>query len=182
MNQDFQQDFTRVRFPVVVEPQAKDLHPARFDRRSSGAKPAAAMQPSESPHRWLVDVTALSRCAAIFAGRGTSRELADADRRPSHQSLLEVPPAYDQFCRAHFASVKRLHPEMRWEDACPVYAIALSAHAALCVALGPDREPQLEKNWERLRGQSTLDWAAARPLIADGCSAMHRMDPLAILR
>jgi hypothetical protein len=48
--------------------------------------------------------------------------------------------------------------------------------------LSDDREKLLELNWPQIRGQSELAWAQARPLIADGCRALARLDPIAILR
>ena len=177
MSKAFPQDLTLARFPVPGTPQPLPFQFDRFDRRST-----AAPRPTEPTHRWLVDVTALLRCRAIFSGHATTTDLTAADRRPSHQSLLEVSPAFDKFCRTHFAAVRRTHPGITWEDACPVYAIALSAHAALFVALDPAGEQQLAQHWDRVRGQSSLDWELARPLIADACSALHRLDPLAMPR
>lgn len=133
-------------------------------------------------HRWLVDVDALARCRSLFAGRAGAAGIASPDRLPRPPILMDVPPAFDAFCHSHFAAVKRVHRELTWEDACPAYAIALSAHASLHVALDEAREQQLEQCWEDIRGQSGLTWKQARPLIADGCSALDRLDPLAIRR
>ena len=177
MSIPFPPDISLPRFPLASKTQPAPFQFARFDRRSN-----TAPRPAEPTHRWLVDVTALARCRAIFSGHATEPDLAAADRRPSHQSLLEVPAAFDKFCRTHFAAVRRMHPEISWEDACPVYAIALSAHAALFVAIDAEREQLLAQHWDRVRGQSSLEWALARPLIADACSALHRMDPLAMSR
>jgi len=177
MSIPFPQDITLTQFSPAGKPQATPFQLPRFDRRSSDAPP-----PAEPAHRWLVDVTALVRCRALFSGHATALDLTAADRRPSHQSLLEVPSAFDKFCRTHFAAVRRTHPGISWEDACPVYAIALSAHAALFVAIDAEREQLLKQHWDRVRGQSSLDWEIARPLIADACSALHRMDPLAMRR
>jgi hypothetical protein len=127
---------------------------------------------------WLVDVGALAACRALLSGH----ELPGARPREGTQALLDVPPAYDQFCHSHFASVKRLHPELEWQDACLAYAIALSAHAVLCEALGGAHEHKLGEAWPALRGASTLDWRQARSLVADGCSALARLDPLAMRR
>jgi hypothetical protein len=93
-----------------------------------------------------------------------------------------VPPAYEQFCRSHFASVKRLHPELQWSDACFAYAVALSAHAVLCTAIDEEHERRLAQAWPRLRGESRLEWQQASRLVADGCSALARLDPLAMRR
>jgi hypothetical protein len=127
---------------------------------------------------WLVDVAALALARALFRGH----EAPALARQVEQQALLEVPPAYEQFCRSHFTSVRRLHPEVCWEDACPAYAIALSAHAALCDELDAERETQLAEHWPRIRGSSRLDWRQASGLIADGCSALARLDPLAMHR
>lgn len=151
-------------------------HPAP---RLPPQRPSRAAAPSSAPAAdlaWLVDVGALARCRALFSGHGPG------GAAPAQQSLLDVPPAYDQFCRSHFASVRRLHPELRWQDACPAYAIALSAHAVLCDALDSGREAQLAEHWLQLRGDSRLDWRQARSLVADGCSALARLDPLAMRR
>lgn len=150
-----------------------------FNRANPFPPPAA--RASETTQAWLVDLGALARCRALFAGQPPATS-AVHEACHSQQSLLEVPAAYDQFCRSHFASVKRLHPGLTWENACPAYAIALSAHAVLFEALDEDRERLLEANWLRIRGQSMLAWPGARALIADGCSALARLDPLAMRR
>lgn len=177
MSATVQQAFSNPRFPLEREVPPGTIG---FDR--SGRLPSAASRPVESAHQWLVDLTALARCRALFAGHGSAAALHAAEHWPSNQSLMHIPPAYDLFCRTHFASVKRVHPDLAWEDACPAYAIALSAHAVLCVALDDEREKQLELHWDRIRGQSCLAWSQARSLIADGCSALDRLDPLAMHR
>lgn len=165
------------RFPRQREAATPGSRP--FNRASPFPSPTA--RASETIHAWLVDLGALARCRALFAGHVPAPStLHEAGR--SQQSLLEVPAAYDQFCRSHFASVKRLQPGLTWENACPAYAIALSAHAALFEVLDEDRERLLEANWPRIRGQSRLAWASARALIADGCSALARLDPIAMHR
>lgn len=131
-------------------------------------------------HQWLVDIGALARCRALFAGHASLA--SGSEGRAPQQTLMDVPSAFDQFCHSHFASVRRLHPELAWEDACPAYAIAMTAHAALCVSLDEARENLLERHWDSVRGQSRLGWAQARPLIAAGCSALDRLDPLAMHR
>jgi hypothetical protein len=93
-----------------------------------------------------------------------------------------VPAAYAAFCRSHFATERRLHPEMSWEDACPAYAVALSAHASLCDKLDAEAESRLAQHWENIRGGSRLEWRRAAQLVADGCSALTRLDPLAMRR
>ena len=133
--------------------------------------------PAESA--WLVDVAALAQARALFSGHELP---AIGETRASQPALLDVPPAYEQFCRHHFASVKRLRPELEWSDACLAYALAISAHAVLCDALGEEQERRLGEAWPRLRGESRLEWPQARGLVADGCSALARHDPLAMRR
>jgi hypothetical protein len=148
---------------------------------------AVRPMPADSSHEWLVDISALVRCREILSGHHAAdpipadRPLADG-QRPSQLALMDIPPAYDQFCRAHFGAVRRTHPELTWEDVCPAYAIALSAHAVLCVSLDHAYERALETNWPELRGGSALSWPQARTIIADGCSALNRLDPLAMDR
>lgn len=131
---------------------------------------------------WLVDVAALAHCRAVLLGHHEQLELHSLGRRSAQIAPMDVPPAYDRFCRAHFASVRRLHPALQWDDACPAYAIALAAHAALCVSFDEAQERLLERNWDRIRGESHLSWTQARPLIAAGCSTLDRLDPLAMHR
>jgi hypothetical protein len=156
----------------------------QFVTRPDALGREAAQKPTAAPgeHRWLVDVEALARCRALFAGRASAPAATQGSVRPRQPILMDVPPAFDAFCHTHFAAVKRVHPELTWEDACPAYAIALSAHASLHVALDEAREQQLEQCWHDIRGQSGLSWKQARPLISDGCSALDRLDPLAIRR
>ena len=144
----------------------------------SGPLATPAMGRADESHHWLVDLTALARCRALLAGHPAPASFSGT----SQQSLMDVPAAYDLFCRTHFTSVKRLHPGLSWEDACPAYAIALSAHAVLCVALDIGREQQLEMHWPEIRGASRLSWSEGRPLIADGCKALARLDPIAMHR
>jgi hypothetical protein len=172
MSAHVHQLFAPTRLPLE---RAKPLGSGRALRA-----PVPARGPDYS-QRWVVDLTALARCRAIFAGHLGAQAL-DESIRPSQLSTMEVPPAYDAFCRAHFASVRRTNPGLSWDDACPAYAIALSAHAVLCVALDAGVEQRLQHCWPGIRGESTLTWEQARPLIADGCSALNRIDPLAMQR
>jgi hypothetical protein len=144
------------------------------------APPPPRAGPARTPDTttWLVDVGPLALARALFAGHEPSPSFAVIEQ----QVLLDVPPAYDQFCRSHFASVRRLHPEMDWNDACPAYAVALSLHASLCDALDEAREKLLAQHWPRIRGASSLEWRQAATLVADGCSALARLDPLAMRR
>lgn len=129
--------------------------------------------------QWPVDAQALARCRALLSGHGPARE---ATARGGGTRWIDVPAAYEAFCRSHFASVRRLRPELAWDDARPAYALALAAHAVLCAALDDEREQVLAAHWISLRGDSRLDWSRARPLLADGCRALERLDPLAMHR
>jgi hypothetical protein len=130
--------------------------------------------------QWPVDARALARCRALLSGHGAPRDVPEPHGDDAR--WIDVPPAYAGFCRSHFASVRRLRPELAWDDARPAYALALAAHAVLCEALDDDREQLLAAHWDRLRGDSRLDWTRARPLLADGCRALERLDPLAMHR
>jgi len=146
--------------------------------RAAPPRPARAAPPrSPESTTWLVDVGPLALARALFAGHEPVSFAA-----VEQQALLDVPPAYDQFCRSHFTSVRRLHPEIDWSDACPAYAVALSLHASLCDSLDETREKLLGEHWPRIRGASRLDWKQAAKLVADGCSALTRLDPLAMRR
>ena len=127
---------------------------------------------------WPVDARALARCRALLSGHGPVSE----EELPTGERQVEVPQAYESFCRSHFASVRRVRPDLDWNDARHAYALALAAHAVLCEALDDEREQLLSSHWERLRGRSGLDWERARPLLADGCRALSRLDPLAMHR
>ena len=155
-----------------------------FGRPGAGRQPRSSYTPARAPeppvHQWLVDIGALARCRALFAGHGPLA--SGSEFRAPQQTLMDVPSAFDQFCHSHFASVRRVHPVLTWEDACPAYAIAMTAHAALCVSLDDARESLLKRHWDSIRGQSRLTWEQARPLIAAGCSALDRLDPLAMHR
>ncbi len=131
-------------------------------------------------HQWPVDLTALARCRSLLTGHG-SIDQSLANQQP-HEVLMDVPGAYDAFCRAHFASVRRIHPDISWEDAMPAYAVALSAHAVLCKMLGDGHEQLLAASWQAIRGNSQLTWQQARPLVGDGCRALDRIDPLSMHR
>jgi len=146
----------------------------------SARPPRAATAPSGSApgNAWLVDVGALAKARALLSGH----EPLSPNPGSGAQALLEVPPAYEQFCRSHFTSVRRLHPDMRWEDACQAYAVALSAHAVLCDGLDAARERALAEHWPHIRGDSRLEWQEAGSLVADGCRALARLDPLAMRR
>ena len=139
---------------------------------------AATAKDAAQSCAWLVDVGALALARALSAGH----EPPPSTPLLEQQALLDVPPAYEQFCRSHYASVRRLHPELDWQDACPAYAVALSLHAALCNELDEGRERLLAAHWERIRGGSRLAWRQAATLVADGCSALARLDPLAMRR
>jgi len=131
-------------------------------------------------HQWPVDLTALARCRALLTGHG-SIDPSLANQIP-HVVMMDVPGAYDAFCRAHFASVRRMHSNLSWEDAMPAYAVALSAHAVLCKMLEDGHEQLLAASWQTIRGNSHLTWQQARPLVGDGCRALDRIDPLSMHR
>jgi hypothetical protein len=171
----------------TTAPQALNV-PRRLPERdlspgypASGRSTRGASLAADGDHQWLLDLSALVRCRELLGGHGVNETWQGAEQA-SYLSPMDVPAEYDEFCRSHFASVKRLHPDLTWDDACPAYAIALSAHAVLCVELDEEKSRQLELHWPRIRGQSTLDWPQARALIADGCSALARLDPLAMQR
>ena len=173
---------------TVQQPLTSQRFPTRAQWSASAAVPRSAGLSSEqsftapSAHQWLVDLHALHRCRALLRRHGDLDATAVGGTTGGEQSLMDVPRAYDLFCRSHFTSVRRIHPELTWDDACPAYAVALSAHAVLCIALDEEREQQLKSNWEHIRGHSNLDWSQARTLVADGCSALDRLDPLAMHR
>lgn len=162
------------RAPVQRELAATAV--SRTGRLAGKAAPATSL-PS---HQWPVDLTALARCRGLLNRQG-SADPSLADRLP-HESLMDVPASYDGFCRSHFSSVRRTHPEINWDDARPAYAVALAAHAVLCEALDDQHEARLAANWEAIRGGSGLQWSQARMLVADGCRALTRLDPLAMHR
>ena len=174
MNTSFPQSMWDQRFPQSALDRESGTAGRATDRGSS--------ESTEGETRWMVDLTALSRCRQLLARNGSTEAMQALDARESQHALMDVPAAYDLFCRTHFASVRRMHPDLSWNDACPAYAIALSTHAVLCVALDDERERQLELSWPWIRGDSTLAWAQARRLVADGCSALDRIDPLAMRR
>jgi len=148
--------------------------------RPGRVSPMAAEESRTASHQWLVDLTALARCRGLFNRRAASDPML-AIRLPQ-EALMDVPTAYDSFCRSHFSSVRRMHPELSWDDARPAYAVALAAHAVLCEALDDDNEQQLAAHWENIRAGSGLSWLQARSLISDGCRALNRLDPLAMHR
>jgi hypothetical protein len=157
------------------------ISPARLRSRfASSHQSHSVAQPSDGCGPWWVDTQAIAVCRELFA-RGSVADTAQSGRSGG-TSLLDVPAAYENFCRAHFTAVKRLHPELSWDDVSQVYAIALLAHAQLCVELTEERERQLEQHWSRIRGHSLLSWAQARPLLADGCRALARLDPITCSR
>lgn len=147
----------------------------RYAQRSISSVPSEPYESlPESGLSWQIDSRALARCRELF----THGSLPPSDGSDTLLTFIDVPSGYDAFCRAHFAAVRRLRPDMRWEDACQIYAIALFAHALLCVELDDEREQLLERHWPQLRGSSELPWNRARPLISDGCRALARLDPI----
>jgi hypothetical protein len=161
------------------------VHPFRARPRPPVARPSTARglgSLSGDGPTWIVDPGALEHCRAVLLGHHEQLELRPLSQRTPQLLPMHVPADYDRFCRTHFASVRRVHPELDWEDACPAYAVALSAHSALCVFFDDAQERLLERHWDRIRGASRLGWLQARPLIAAGCSTLDRIDPLAMHR
>ncbi len=156
--------------------------PRARDPRAVGAAGLPPQAGGGDRPNWFVDLAGLAHCRAVLLGHQDQLELHVLGRRGMQLAPMDVPPAYDRFCHTHFASVRRLHPTLEWIDACPAYAIALAAHAALCVSFDEAQERLLERHWDRIRGESRLGWTQARPLIAAGCSALDRIDPLAMHR
>ena len=165
--------------PVSRLPPRRDPAGGSFSRASRGHFLSAEENGTPS-HQWPVDLTALARCRDLLNGHA-ARDPSLASRLP-HEALMDVPAAYDGFCRSHFSSVRRMHPELTWDDARPAYAVALSAHAVLCEALDEQNESQLAVHWDAIRAGSNLSWLQARALVSDGCRALSRLDPLAMHR
>ena len=165
-----------------VHPFVPSTRPRARDPRDAGLGRVPHSAGGAEPTTWLVDVAALAHCRAVLLGHYDQLELQVLGRRAPQLAPMDVPPAYHRFCRTHFASVRRLHPLLEWDDACPAYAIALAAHAALCVSFDEAQERLLERHWDRIRGESRLGWTQARSLIAAGCSTLDRLDPLAMHR
>ena len=157
------------------------VQPLRASSRFAASLRSPPLDAHESSQvQWPVDARALARCRLLLSGHALAHDGVDA--LPVGERLVDVPPAYESFCRSHFASVRRVRPDLDWDDARPAYALALAAHAVLCEALDDEREDLLAAHWELLRGGSRLDWTRARPLLADGCRALNRLDPLAMRR
>ena len=138
---------------------------------SAGPPPLAASSALRSPplaavvdareRQWSVDARALARCRALLSRQGEPKDEPVAEA--TGDRTVDVPAAYESFCRSHFASVRRLHAELR-------------------EAIHDEREHLLARHWDELRGASRLAWPQARPLLADGCRALDRLDPLAMRR
>jgi hypothetical protein len=167
---------------AIVQPHAGAFHaPSRLPANPAAlASPPLSSLADDGERQWSVDARALARCRALLSRQGEPRDEPAADS--AGERHVDVPPAFESFCRSHFASVRRLHAELRWDDARPAYALALAAHAVLCDALDDGREQLLAAHWDELRGASRLAWSQARPLLADGCRALDRLDPLAMRR
>jgi len=76
---------------------------------------------------------------------------------------------------------RRANGHRNWRDLCPVYAFALTTHAADWPRGGDaDTSEELAAHWEQMRGQSRLGWSQARPVVEDAWRALDHIPAAAV--
>jgi hypothetical protein len=98
-------------------------------------------------------------------------------RHPDPQAVAQD---YLQYMLTDYEA-RRGHGQRNWRDLCPVYAFALTTHAADWPRGGDvDTCEELAAHWDQMRGQSRLDWAQAWPVVEDAWRALDHIPATAV--
>ena len=84
-----------------------------------------------------------------------------------YEAPMPVPAAFEAFSLTDHRRRARLHPELRWEDASPAYALALATHDDYHGRLNLAADDELEAQWDELRGGSRMEWPVARVIVRE---------------
>jgi hypothetical protein len=83
-----------------------------------------------------------------------------------HELAEDVNPTLeDAFWRSNYTRENYVEPGMTFHDYGPAYRVGYMGHARHAARHGGDyhkAEPELEKDWDRERGESRLQWEKAR--------------------
>ncbi|WP_313178079.1 hypothetical protein [Stenotrophomonas sp.] len=114
---------------------------------------------------------------ALLDPLGARTPLRRARRREDPQAVAQD---YLQYMLNDYER-RRANGHRNWRDLCPVYAFALTTHAADWPRGGDaDTGEELAAHWEQMRGQSRLGWAQARPVVEDAWCALDHIPTAAV--
>lgn len=94
--------------------------------------------------------------------------------RQAHQRAPAPRPAWTDaaedfasFTAGDYRRRLRLHPDVAWEDACRVYALAAATHPEYDGLLDLHGERRLQDQWQALQGEGGPDWTLARTMLRE---------------
>ena len=101
-------------------------------------------------------------------------------RTRRHEDPQAVAQDYLQYMLSDYEE-RRGPGHRNWRDLCPVYAFALTTHAADWPrGDAADTCEELAEHWEQMRGQSRLSWSQARPVVEDAWRALDHIPTAAV--
>ncbi|WP_049456679.1 hypothetical protein [Stenotrophomonas maltophilia] len=101
-------------------------------------------------------------------------------RTRRHEDPQAVAQDYLQYMLSDYEE-RRGPGHRNWRDLCPVYAFALTTHAADWPrGDAADTCEELAEHWEQMRGQSRLNWSQARPVVEDAWRALDHIPAAAV--
>ncbi len=101
-------------------------------------------------------------------------------RTRRHEDPQAVAQDYLQYMLSDYEE-RRGQSHRNWRDLCPVYAFALTTHAADWPrGDAADTCEELAEHWEQMRGQSRLGWSQARPVVEDAWRALDHIPAAAV--
>ncbi|WP_414492593.1 hypothetical protein [Stenotrophomonas maltophilia] len=101
-------------------------------------------------------------------------------RTRRHEDPQAVAQDYLQYMLSDYEE-RRGQSHRNWRDLCPVYAFALTTHAADWPrGDAADTCEELAEHWEQMRGHSRLSWSQARPVVEDAWRALDHIPATAV--
>lgn len=94
-------------------------------------------------------------------------------------SLAEVvnPTEFDAHWQREYKNTSYYKPEYEWEDYAPAYGVGYHAKGAYRDRTFDDVDNDLERAWEKTKGNSRLAWHEAKDAVRDGWHHVERAIP-----
>ena len=87
------------------------------------------------------------------------------------------PEAYDRHFSESYSSAPYYSDRYNWNDYQPAYQYGYNRYGEYKGQRFEDVEPQLERDWDSARGQSTMAWNDAKGAVRDGWHYIERAMP-----
>ena len=87
------------------------------------------------------------------------------------------PNEYDDHFRSSYSAAPYYSDRYTWNDYQPAYQYGYNTYGQYKGQRFEDIEPQLERDWDSARGQSTMAWNEAKGAVRDGWDYIERSMP-----